>query len=525
MRSTSAPLGREVLESPAAPSEPGSIAQPAFPCDLARYIATSARRTRSPGSAVSAGASAMPMLVEIWASPASRMNGSCDERADAVGDLDRRGRVVDAGQHDRELVAAHAGDDVAGTHAAAQAAATVDEELVADVVTEVVVDVLEAVEVEEEHPDRVFGPAAPAQRAPALRGSGAGSADSVSASCDASCASRSFSVCSSRYTCALRSEAPACAANSSRLSVCDAGGSPGRASARSARSCRSRLGQRHREQSRVPEPSERAEASDCPTRRRVCSSSGGHMIEAPAWRARSAAASSCVVRAGRRGDRGTARTGRATQPSGRFADQLEHLRLGESHFGDGVAQHVEDLVDVEARALAAAERGGTQQAPAVLGLVAAAAVRRDLGDEVLGEEAARERDEQHDREPLRDGRDRQVVRAAPVSSRRSRRRARSSSRSRRRIWNWIAPSITGSTRTAQSAAFGVAVVRARDEQHDERVGDRAATTASVVRVRADSAERSERDHVDAEERDHERADRPHGHHVRRQQPRRRRGPR
>ena len=60
-------------------------------------------------------------------------------------------------------------------------------------------------------------------------------------------------------------------------------------------------------------------------------------------------------------------TGRASS-AGRFADQLEHLRLGESHFGDRVAQHVEDLVDVEARALAAAERGGAQQASALLGL-------------------------------------------------------------------------------------------------------------------------------------------------------------
>ncbi len=43
----------------------GSIAQPALPCDFARYIATSARRSRSPGSAWSAAATAMPMLVEI----------------------------------------------------------------------------------------------------------------------------------------------------------------------------------------------------------------------------------------------------------------------------------------------------------------------------------------------------------------------------------------------------------------------------------------------------------------------------
>ena len=68
-------------------------------------------------------------------------------------------RVVDAGEHDRELVAAHPGDEVAGPDAAAQAAATRDEELVAGVVAEAVVHVLEAVEVEEQHRERVAGPA------------------------------------------------------------------------------------------------------------------------------------------------------------------------------------------------------------------------------------------------------------------------------------------------------------------------------------------------------------------------------
>ena len=74
----------------------------------------------------------------------------------ALRDLDRQlarrvGREVLA--QDRELVAAEPGDGVAGTDHAFERAGDRDEELVARVVAEAVVDVLEAVEVEERDAD------------------------------------------------------------------------------------------------------------------------------------------------------------------------------------------------------------------------------------------------------------------------------------------------------------------------------------------------------------------------------------
>ena len=98
---------------------------------------------------------------------------------------------------------------------------------------EAVVHVLEPVEVDEQHPER----GRRGGRGAAMRSSSSMKrrrfASPVSGSCDASWSSRSFSSSSPRWTWALCSDAPAWAANSSRLSTGAAGGGSGvRASGR-----------------------------------------------------------------------------------------------------------------------------------------------------------------------------------------------------------------------------------------------------------------------------------------------------
>jgi hypothetical protein len=58
---------------------------------------------------------------------------------------------VHAIQHHDELVAAHANDNIRGTHRRAHAPGDLLEQLVADFVTTRIVDVLEAVEIEEQY--------------------------------------------------------------------------------------------------------------------------------------------------------------------------------------------------------------------------------------------------------------------------------------------------------------------------------------------------------------------------------------
>ena len=76
---------------------------------------------------------------------------------DAVGDRDRLAFVGEAVDQDPELVAAEAGDDVAGPQVGAQPRRHRPQQGVAGVVAEAVVDQLEVVEVEEEDPDRRAG--------------------------------------------------------------------------------------------------------------------------------------------------------------------------------------------------------------------------------------------------------------------------------------------------------------------------------------------------------------------------------
>ena len=88
--------------------------------------------------------------------PADR-EGLGEGGGDAVGDRHRLVLVGEAVDQDAELVAAEAGDDVAGAQVGAQPRRHRAQQLVAGVVAEAVVDQLEVVEVEEEDPDRRAG--------------------------------------------------------------------------------------------------------------------------------------------------------------------------------------------------------------------------------------------------------------------------------------------------------------------------------------------------------------------------------
>ena len=131
--------------------------QRARPRSFARYMAASASRiSRSAltGSRSDGRATAIPMLArDEVLDPAHRV-GLGEGGGDPVGDRDRLLLVGEPVDQDAELVAAEAGDDVAGAQMGAQARGDRAQQLVAGVVAHAVVDQLEVVEVEEEDPDR-----------------------------------------------------------------------------------------------------------------------------------------------------------------------------------------------------------------------------------------------------------------------------------------------------------------------------------------------------------------------------------
>ena len=96
----------------------------------------------------------MPMLARDEVLDAVDREGLGEGGRDAVGDRHRLVLVGEAVDQDPELVAAEAGDDVAGAQVGAQPRRHRAQQLVAGVVAEAVVDQLEVVEVEEEDPDR-----------------------------------------------------------------------------------------------------------------------------------------------------------------------------------------------------------------------------------------------------------------------------------------------------------------------------------------------------------------------------------
>ena len=134
------------------------------PLTLARYIATSASRSRSSAVRSPPEATTTPMLqrIVIW------RPGELERRVERGEDALRQGEHLlgqpDVLDEDRELVAAEAGDRVLGAEHRTEASAIAIEERIAGRVAEAVVDGLEPVEVEEQQADQ------PAGRRPAGEG-------------------------------------------------------------------------------------------------------------------------------------------------------------------------------------------------------------------------------------------------------------------------------------------------------------------------------------------------------------------
>jgi len=87
-----------------------------------------------------------------------------DAGEDLAGDDFQIAQFVDVGNDDREFIAAEARDRVGGARDRLQAAGDLSEQFVAGIVAIRVVDRLEAIEVEEHHPDLAAGSLAMRQR-------------------------------------------------------------------------------------------------------------------------------------------------------------------------------------------------------------------------------------------------------------------------------------------------------------------------------------------------------------------------
>ena len=142
-----------------------------LPASLAWYIAVSASRSSTSASSSSGAATRQPMLTRTWRRWPAMSNG-----ADSAPRM-RPARIVapvwsaSRAQHG-ELVAADPGDEIAVVHGAAQALGDLDQQAVAGLVAEAVVDELEVVEVQEEHGQpllRAHGRAQPGDERGAVR--------------------------------------------------------------------------------------------------------------------------------------------------------------------------------------------------------------------------------------------------------------------------------------------------------------------------------------------------------------------
>ena len=121
-----------------------------LPSAFARYIATSASRITSARRGVGVGERDADRGGDHQLA-AVEVERVLQRLLDALGDHGRLAGVADVVEQDRELVAAEPGDGVAGPQGGLQPARDRDQQPVADVVAERVVDELEAVEVEEQH--------------------------------------------------------------------------------------------------------------------------------------------------------------------------------------------------------------------------------------------------------------------------------------------------------------------------------------------------------------------------------------
>ena len=92
----------------------------------------------------------MPMLAVTNCVPASSMNGRAKLGGDPLGGGDRARARCDLLEQQSELVAAEARDRVGRAHRLAQPRGDADQQVVAGLVAECVVDLLEVVDVDEQ---------------------------------------------------------------------------------------------------------------------------------------------------------------------------------------------------------------------------------------------------------------------------------------------------------------------------------------------------------------------------------------
>ncbi len=102
-----------------------------------------------------AGGDAGPLAIEVERGP--------DAVQDPLGDLNHGRRLGQLGQHDREFVAAQAAQAVARPQNLPQALGDLDQQEIAGVMAEAVIDLLEAVQVEQQQGSRGLAQAAAAQ--------------------------------------------------------------------------------------------------------------------------------------------------------------------------------------------------------------------------------------------------------------------------------------------------------------------------------------------------------------------------
>ena len=133
-------------------------AQRAFPAAFAWYSAVSASRSTVSGSRPVSVDSTSPMLADTLTSRPAMVNGGVRAVDEAAGDPLGLGGVAHVGADDDELVAAETGHEVVGPDGVGEPVGHGQEELVARLVAEGVVDELEVVEVDEQHRHRRLRP-------------------------------------------------------------------------------------------------------------------------------------------------------------------------------------------------------------------------------------------------------------------------------------------------------------------------------------------------------------------------------
>ena len=135
-----------------------------LPASLAWYIAESASRSSASGSASPGAAMRAPMLTRTWRRwPATSKGGESAARRRPAVTVASVWSSTPSAEHG-ELVAAEPGDQVLLADGAAQALGDLDQQPVAGLVAEAVVDDLEVVEVEEEDGDALARVGGPLQR-------------------------------------------------------------------------------------------------------------------------------------------------------------------------------------------------------------------------------------------------------------------------------------------------------------------------------------------------------------------------